>query len=132
MEHKEKRKYKRIDLKGYITVSLLSLKGNGAVLKGKFKNISEGGILFECSDKVGVSSLLKIEFYLPRNKALAARYKEFTNVIGKKIVILGRVVREIKNKNGLWELGIQFINIYEGDRVNLKRFLELVDKNYIW
>ncbi len=128
----EKRKYKRIDLKGYITLSPFSLKGNARPLKGKFKNISEGGILFESPVSVGISSLLKIEFYLPNNKALAARYKEFTNVIGKKIVILGKVVREVKNKKGLWELGIEFINMYEGDRINLKRFLELVDKNYVW
>ena len=132
MRHEEKRKFKRIDLKGHITLSPLSLTGTTKPLKGKFKNISEGGILFECPLSVGISSLLKIEFYLPNNKALAARYKEFTNVIGKKIVILGKVVREAKNSEGLWELGIQFINMYEGDLVNLKRFLELVDKNYVW
>ncbi len=132
MGYEEKRKHKRINLKGYITISPLSLRENLKPLKGKFKNISEGGILFESSSKVSRSSLLKVEFHLPHNKILAARYKEFTNVTGKKIVILAKVVRVMKNRSGNWELGIQFINIYEGDLVNLKRFLELVDKNYVW
>ncbi|BBB32483.1 hypothetical protein TTHT_0928 [Thermotomaculum hydrothermale] len=132
MGYEEKRRHKRIDLKGYINIYPLAIKGNSNPLKGKFKNISEGGILFECSRKVNIDTILKIEFFLPNNKALAARYKEFTNVIGHKIVILGKVVRLIKKNNENFELGIQFINMYEGDFTNLKRFLELVDKNYVW
>ncbi len=132
MGFEEKRRHKRIDLKGHITIYPFSVNGKTKPLNGKFMNISEGGILFECPSKVGITSLLKIEFYLPNNKALAARYREFTNVIGKKTVILGKVVREIKKDNGNWELGIQFVNMYEGDFVNLKRFLELIDKNYVW
>ncbi len=131
MSFEEKRKYKRIDLKGYITIYHFSLNENLKPLKGKFLNISEGGILFNSPTKIGKGSLLKIEFFLPNNKILAAKYKEFTNFIGKKTVILGKVVREIKTRNGNWELGIQFINMYEGDQINLKRFLELIDKNYV-
>ena len=132
MSQEEKRKYKRIDLRGYITISPLSLKGKNQPLNGKFKNISEGGILFESPKKISKKIILKIEFHLPNNKALAARYKEFANAIGRKIVIIGKVVRINKNDAGGWEHGIQFINMYEGDLINLKRFLELVDKNYIW
>ncbi|GEM_PF-3278243 len=131
-DYKEKRRYKRIDLSGYIRIKPININENASELKGKFKNISEGGILFESISFIEKGTLLKIELTIPENKAFAARYKEFANVVGKKSLILGKVVRTTKINNDKWNLGIQFVNMYEGDFANFKRFLELIDKNYNW
>ena len=131
-DFREKRKHKRIDLSGYIKIKPININGDEKELKGKFKNISEGGILFESVSLIEKDTLLKIELTIPDNKAFAARYREFANVIGKKTMILGKVVRSIQVEENKWNLGIQFVNMYEGDFANFKRFLELIDKNYSW
>ena len=131
MNGKEKRKHKRINLSGYIKIAPLTTTGNTNYLKGKYLNVSQGGILFQASEQIEIGSLLKIEFSLPENKVLAAKYREFLNLEGKKTIIIGKVVR-VNQKDDKYELGIQFINMYEGDMANLQRFLQIVDKNYAW
>ncbi len=129
MDFKEKRRFKRIDLSGFITITPIDYSSSSTPLKGKFKNVSEGGVLFESEKEIKINTFLKIEFAIPSNKAFAARYREFISIAGKKTVIIGKVVRAIK-KESKYELGIQFVNMYEGDMANFKRFLELVDKDY--
>ncbi len=131
MQGEEKRRHKRVNLSGYIKIARLNIGTNNSYLKGKYLNVSQGGILFQSTEEIEVGSLLKIEFSLPENKVLAAKYREFLNLEGKKTVIIGKVVRVNRKKNN-YELGIQFINMYEGDMVNFQRFLEIVDKNYAW
>lgn len=78
----------------------------------RVKNLSTGGILFHSDKKLGNDSVLQLKLDFARGKSSYG------------LAAIGRVVRCSKLKNGQYNIGVQFLEIYPDDLNLLNGFIE--------
>ncbi len=89
-----------------------------AVDEGVLKNYSTSGALFESRTKYDIDDILKLEITIPGWEIFKNEfYREDKNVRREPIVVLASVVRvEAVRPNELYDIGVEFVGIDEGDR----------------
>jgi diguanylate cyclase (GGDEF)-like protein len=73
-------------------------------------NLGGGGVLFRCSEKFEISSVIELEFSIP-------------DLPEERLTVLGRVVRVEEMDNGNIDVGVRFLEIDRKDRTRLYRVL---------
>jgi len=110
---RERRKYPRLDAN--VGVGYKHTKEEAPLTTTQSHNISAGGICLSSLDKFEVGDTLKLAFSLPGQ--------------GGEIGVLGKVkwVKELTvgdiDKSKAYDLGIEFVNIQEGDRYKIIDFV---------
>ncbi len=115
---KERRKFSRIDKNFRLEYKLMDLsKAESFFVKSKVKNISANGLLLESEKQYDIGDLIQLKVYIMGiEKEKTGFFKYDQTAISEPMTILARVVRieEIK-KNKLYDIGVEFKNIYEDD-----------------
>ena len=115
---KERRKFSRIDKNFRLEYKLMDLsKAESIFVKSKVKNISANGLLLESEKQYDIGDLIQLKVYIMGiEKEKTGFFKYDQTAISEPMTILARVVRieEIK-KNKLYDIGVEFKNIYEDD-----------------
>ena len=85
---------------------------------GVLKNYSSAGALFESKAKYDIDDILKIEITIPGWEIYKNEfYREDKDTRREPIIILAAVVRvEAIRPNELYEIGVEFVGIDDGDR----------------
>ena len=106
---KERRNYVRVD--SNIIIKIQEMSSNEYANKSVAKDISEGGILFEYYKQYPLGTVLCLELRLPE--------------ISKRVVWNGKVARlEKLEEDGLYDVGICFINVDSDDIECLNKYIE--------
>ena len=104
----ERRKYKRFPehLSVHFHIITLSQSGEAAHSPdgdGKTGNISEGGLLFECTELIPVGSFLEIKLFLPEQKEPL--------IVKGKVVRIEEVVYQKK-----YDVGVSFSQMFQTEK----------------
>ena len=90
-----------------------------------FKDISAGGLLFECKRKYDIGNLLKLEIVIPGwEKFKSEFYKPDESSRSKPLIALASVVRVEMVKPGLYDIGVSFAGIDEGHQSALLQYIQ--------
>lgn len=86
--------------------------------EGRVKNYSPAGALFDSKIKYNIGDILKLEITIPGwEKYKNEFYREERISRPEPVIILASVVRaEVLVFDQLYEIGVQFVGIDEGDR----------------
>jgi hypothetical protein len=100
--------------------------------EGRVKNYSPGGALFESKTPYSLGDILKLEITIPGWQRYKNEfYREDRTSRPEPVVILACVLRvEVLVPDQLYEIGVQFVGIDEGDRWALVKQIKTQLKRY--
>ena len=117
---KEKRRYLRIPRENIVYVSLcdaleeLNMKKRSSKIKAKTKDLSAGGLLFECTKRFDLGHILKVEIILPSwEKYKKTLFSSKWCYPTKPFLVLGKVMRIECVQENIYDIGISFVGIEE-------------------
>lgn len=119
----ERRRYPRLEINAEIEYIVLD-QADAEVFTTGSKNLSSGGVCIIAFEKLEPGTLLSIKFSVPElhNKIVIARGK----VAWVKAIRMGGRDTDI-----VYEVGVEFIDIKEGDREQIKKFVMLKTRLFI-
>lgn len=122
----ERRRYVRLErqhLLRYEKYAFQLTEGQEVFEEGMLKNYSLGGALFESRIKYQIGDILKLEITIPGWQRYKNEfYREDRTSRVEPIVVLTYVVRvEAMIPNEIYDIGVQFVGIDEGDRWTLMK-----------
>lgn len=129
----ERRKYVRLEQKHMLRHEKYVFQGReeeAMFEESAIKNYSLGGALFESKAKYDIGDILKLEISIPGwEKYKNEFYREDKISRAEPVVILASVMRiEAIAPPGLYEIGVQFVGIDEGDRWALMKQIKTLLK----
>ena len=100
--------------------------------EGRVKNYSLGGALFESKTEYHIGDILKMEITIPGwEKYKNEFYREDKISRLEPVTILASVIRvEVLIPDQLYEIGVQFVGIDEGDRWALMKQIKTQLRGY--
>lgn len=104
----EKREFVRIGFPLLLSYKKTDAKGEEQTLK--MINFGGGGVLFRCSERLEISSLIELEFSIP-------------DLPKEKMKVLGRVVRIEEVGVEQIDVGVRFLEMDQKDRTKIYRIL---------
>ena len=107
--YEEKRKFLRIDARCEVTHRILT---EAEYEKSVTKNISGGGILFECNELIPIGSLLEISIKIPD--------------ITRRIKAMGKTTRIEEKTPNKYEVGLRFTKIKSSDQSNIIKYVSRI------
>jgi diguanylate cyclase (GGDEF)-like protein len=108
VEFVEKREFLRIGFPLLLSYRRVNEKVKEDAIKTI--NLGGGGVLFRCSEKLEMSSVIEMEFSIP-------------DLPEERLIVLGRVVRLEEMDDGHIDVGVRFLEIDRQDRTKLYRIL---------
>jgi len=107
--YEEKRKFFRIDARCEVTYHILT---EAEYEKSETRNISGGGILFECDELIPIGSLIEISIKIPGTR--------------RKIKAIGKTTRLEEKTLNKYEVGVIFTKIDPLDQSNIIKYVSHV------
>ena len=94
------------------------------VIETKCINISAGGLLLRVEDPFEIKDKVQVFLYILNiGKFHGSFFKVFEPVTDQKVSAIGEVVRVEKIGDGVFEIGIRFVDIYDEDWKALYNFI---------
>lgn len=120
-QKRERRRYVRLDQRHILRHEkyvFSSSPDERSIREGVLKNYSAGGALFESKIKYAIGDVVRLEITIPgweMYKNEFYRKDKIPHV--EPVVVLASVVRvEVFGHVGLYEVGVEFVGIDDGDR----------------
>jgi len=123
MEH-ERRQYRRIPIGAAVGFQELTFSREAEADSSTYLDVSAGGLLLSASREYPLGTLLKLEIRVPGWGRYQSAFGTSYELDQRPLVAVGQVVRVEAMDDGMFELGVKFLNVYPDDQAALTRFIE--------
>ncbi len=121
----ERRKFARLPKNFRVELRELDFRAGREKISTRCVNVSAGGLLLEVSRAFDLEQKVQVKLFVPNlNKFHPSYFKVFESSTDQDLLAVAKVVR-VKEKLPLqlYELGIEFLDIYEDDWQALYKML---------